>query len=451
MIDFGRLNSFLSSGRRRMGRTLEALSRSGFFISHRDKMAGGAEQMLSSATSMIGLIMLSRMMDIYSFGIVATASGIWLMVEMIQHSATIGPFILSCPHPAQDRESFGAWILWNLLVAIVLCCSFILGGLLLWPHLPDFAHGLFLSGPLCLAGMLYMFIRRLQYHLANRKALLLQAGLYSVSYLGTVGIMWFQGIKPTPAEGTLIQIVGFAVPVLVTSFSAIRPAKFRLGAMRNIWRARKLIGELGTAGIIWQLPYTITLLALSVLANPVAVAIFTITRTLVRPITLVMATIGDVELSRASRAYAVEGVEGLTRVIRRARNSLWLLNGAFIVLLLAFPSFFLKLVYGQQYADAGWELQLRVMLFLPLIYLAPLDMGLAVLRDTRFLLHIYLISLAGCLGYLAVAYLNGSMDAASALASLVFARVLVIPFMHRRYFRKALSLTAHRSALAAPG
>jgi O-antigen/teichoic acid export membrane protein len=296
--------------------------------------------------------------------------------------------------------------------------------------------------------MLYMFLRRLHYHQAERKPLLLQASLYAISYLGMVGILWLQGIKPTPAEGSLIQIVGFALPVLATSFSAVRQAKFRLGAMKNVWQARRLIGELGAAGIIWQLPYTITLLALSVLASPVAVAIFTITRTLVRPITLVMATIGDVELSRASRAYAEEGVVGLTRIIRRTRNTLWLLNGAFIALLLLFPAFFLNLVYGEQYAGAGWELQLRVLLFLPLIYLTPLDMGLAVLRDTRFLLHVYFGSLVGCLIYLAAAYLNGSLDAASALASLVFARVIVIPFMHRRYSRKTSSARPSEPALA---
>lgn len=438
-----------SGFRHKAGRALNALRGSGVFISYRDKMTGGIEQVLSSAASMIGLIMLSRMMDVYSFGIVATASGIWLMVEMIQHSVTINPFVLSCPHPARDRENFGAWLLWNGFVAVAVCGLALLGGLSLRHSVPDFAHGLLLAGPLCLAGMLYMFLRRLHYHRADRRGLLAQTGLYSVTYLGVTAVLWFHGVKPTPAEGTAIQVVAFALPALVFSCFAVRQARFRWGAMRNVWQARRLIGELGAAGLVWQLPYTVTLLALSVLATPVAVAVFTITRTLVRPITLVMATVADVELSRASRAFVAEGVDGLTRVVSRARNSLWLLTGVFVALLLLFPRFFLELVYGAQYAGAGWELQLRVLLFLPLIYLAPLEMGLSVLRDTRFLLHVYCISFLGCLLYLAAAWLNGTLDAASALASLVFARVIVIPFLHRRYFRKVLNARAQGPALAA--
>ncbi len=443
------IQPFFKLGRKLTG-SLSTLVTPPFLATHRDKIAGGVEQLLSSLTSMVGLILLSRMMDINSFGIVAMAIGVWLIVEMIQHSVTINPFILLCSHPAEDRKGFGAWILWNLFFAMMLSGVFMLVAMLLWPYQPDFAQGLLLSGPLCFTGMLYMFLRRLHYHRMHRTALLTQTSLYAVSYLGGISFLFLQGITPTPFQGNLVQIVAFALPALVMSYPAFREATFRLNGLRNIWRARKLISEMGTAGFLWQLPYTITLLALSIFSIPAEVAIFTVTRTLVRPITLVMATINDVEFSKASRAFVTEGAAGLARVVQRARKALWLLNSIPIVLLVLFPGFLLSLVYGEQYADATLELRLRTFLFLPLIHLAPLEMGLTIFRETRYLLHVFLFSLVGCLAYLVLVYMHGTLDAASALASLVFARIIVIPFLHWRYSSKTANIQSHESDLGDP-
>jgi len=430
--------AFVPGLRRKADRLVEALAPRQLLAAHGNKLAGGIEQGLSSLTSMIGLSLLSRMMDINAFGIVATASGIWLMMEMIQHSVTINPFILSCPHPETDREGFGAWVIWNFLLALATAGLFMIGGMLLHPHLPAFAEGLFLSGPLCLAAMIYMFLRRLQYHQANRLTLLCQTMLYSAVYLVALIILSYRSEHPTPVEGAAVLTVAYAIPAIVMSFTTLRGARFNWSFTAHVWKARKLVTELGAAGIIWQVPYTITLLALSIFSSPAAVAIFTVTRTLVRPITLVMATIGDVEYSRASRTFAANGIVGLAGIVRHVRNSLWLLNALPIALLLCFPGFFLSLIYGQQYADATLDLQLRVLMFVPLIYLTPMDMSLAIVRDTRYVLIIYTLSLVACLVYLVGAYCLGVLDATAALASLVFARLVPIPFFQRRYWQKIL-------------
>lgn len=405
---------------------------------HRDKLAGGAEQLLSSIISMVGLIVLSRSMDINAFGIVATATGIWLIMEMVQHSLTINPFILACPDTSRDREGLGAWILWNLLVAAAFSGVFGVAGWLLLSTTPDFAHGLIISGPLCLAGMLYMFARRLQYHVGNRRALLTQTLLYGISYLTGLLYLWMYVSTPTPTEGGLVLICAFAVPAAIMTVPMVRQARFPLDFLSHIKQSWRLISELGAAGMIWQLSYTVTLLALSILSTPAAVAIFTVTRTLVRPITLVMATISDVELSKASRAFTAEGTVGVARVAHNVRVALALFTALPIAALLIFPGFFLSLVYGVQYADATLELRLRVLLFIPLIYLSPLDLALSIVRDTRFLVGVYFLSLIAGTGYLAVAYYLDALDASAALASLVIARVVALPLLHRRYTLKIL-------------
>lgn len=409
-----------------------------FAMRHGDKLAGGAERVLSSIISMIGLIVLSRVMDIQAFGIVATATGIWLIMEMLQHSLAINPFILACPHTEQDPEGLGNWILWNLLVAVSCSLIFVVTGWLLLTSAPDFAYGLILSGPLCLAGMLYMFTRRLQYHESNRRALLMQTALYGLSYMAGLGYLWKYSEAPNPTEGGFVMIVAFAVPAAIMSVPMLRRAHFRLGFLADIKKSQRLISELGAAGIVWQLSYTVTLLSLSILSSPAAVAIFTVTRTLVRPITLIMATITDVEISKASRAFAAEGTTGVARVAQNVRIALALCCALPITILLLFPGFFLSLLYGEQYADATLELRLRVLLFIPLIYLTPLDLGLSIIRDTRYLLLVNLVSLVAGTSYLAWAYHFDTLDATAALASLVFARIVPLPLMHWRYSRKIL-------------
>ncbi|MCF6302535.1 MAG: hypothetical protein L3J13_04955, partial [Devosiaceae bacterium] len=154
-----------------------------FIRRHRDKFAGGTEQVLASIVSMVGLIFLSRLMSIDDFGILAIATGIWLIMEMIQHSTVISPFIMSCPNPKQDPFEFGAWLALNLVLAMVVPVIFFVLGYLLQPLVPELAQGLMLSAPMTLVGMLYMFARRVHYHHRDRKALLIQTLSYGLSYI----------------------------------------------------------------------------------------------------------------------------------------------------------------------------------------------------------------------------------------------------------------------------
>jgi len=151
-----------------------------------------------------------------------------------------------------------------------------------------------------------------------------------------------------------------------------------------------------------------------------------------------MATINDVEISKASRAFVAEGTKGVARVAHNVRIALALSCSLPIAILFLFPEFFLSLVYGEQYAHATLELRLRVLLFVPLIYLTPLDLGLSIIRDTRYLVFINSVSLVAGTGYLACAYYLDALDASSALASLVFARVVLLPLLHLRYSRMIL-------------
>ena len=411
-----------------------------------DRFAGGIEQAISSATAMVGLIVLSRLMSVEDFGVLSGAFGIWLIMEMVQHALTISPFVVSCPEPRRSPGAFGAWLIWNLGLAVLACIAFMLAGLLLAPLLPLLGASLSLAGPLTLTGMLYMFCRRVQYHLRQRWALLLQATLYSGSYFAALGLVVLSGHEVTPAVGGLVLGAASGVPALVFTALLLRHARPDRHAWSTIRSAGGLIVRLSAAGILWQLSYALALLSLTIWATPAAVAVYSVTRTLVRPVTLLISTVADVDFSRASRAFAQGGVAALRSVIAGSGRIMLVLTAPPIVVLLAFPEAFLQLLYGERYAGSTVELRLWTLLFIPLTYVAVLDIGLTVLRDINFLIRAHAMGLLTCAVLLLVSALLGQASASAALVCLVAARALSLPILHLRY-RRLVSPLPHAPAL----
>lgn len=404
-----------------------------FMHKHSDRAAGAAEHVLASLVSMVGLIVLSRLMSINDFGILAIATGIWLIMEMVQHSTIISPFLMSCPNPKSDPHEFGAWFALNIVLAIIAPFIFFVAGYLLQPLVPQLAQGLMLSAPMTFVGMLYMFARRVHYHRRDFKALLIQTLSYGLSYFFMLLIVVQTFEEVSPAWGSMVLIIAYGIPAFFFTLSVLSHAKFNSETWQRIRREKKLIFELGAAGSIWQLSYTATLLLLAVLSTPAAVAIFSITRTMVRPITIMISTLMAVDFSRAVRAYEADGRPGLYKVIKGIWWAATLMTAIPMALLLMFPEFTLSLIYSEKYAHATYELQLRVLLFIPMIYGTPLDMGLAILRDTKFLVRAHTIALVIGVIILLGFYSIDQINATTALASLLIARTITSPMLHLRY------------------
>lgn len=403
------------------------------FRRYRSRLVAGIEQVLSALISMVGVIILSRIMTVDDFGIVATGFGIWLIVEMLQHSLTINPFILCCPRPDQDSPALGTWLLWNLLVTIAIAAFFSLAGLLLQPYFDTLGQALLLGAPISLAGMLYMFARRVHYHRHHRMRMLLQTLFYGAAYLTTLLLVTSYTSEMTPFWGAVILTMAYLVPgIIFTILIAFDAALDRL-FLERVKDARRLILHLGAADSLWQFSYGGALIALSVLSTPAALAVFSITRTLVRPIALIISTLIQVDFSRVSRALTVGSTSEFKRIILDFRNTLILCTAIPIALLLIFPGFFLSLVYGEQYAEATLEMRLRVLLFLPMIMAAPYDIGLIALRDTRYLIYAHSLSLLGGVLFLAGCWLFYEVNAATALGSLIIARIISVLLLYPRY------------------
>lgn len=397
-----------------------------------ERLLGASEQVLASLISMVGLIVFSRLLDVQSFGIVGGALGIALILQFIHDDLTVSPFVVVCPNPREDRGTVGDWLLWHFLVAGGLSVALFGAGLAFSSVQPAFADQIMLSAPILLGATIFSYVRRMHYHWESFGSLIVQTVLYGLIYAAGLLACWSWGWVSADNAAYVIAL-SYAVPGVIYCARNCLRANFHAGFLTRIHRSRELIASMGGGAAVWQSSYASALILLSVMANPVAVAIFTVTRTLERPIGLIISSVLDVDTSKAVRALANEGVRGLERVVGNAGLLLAAVTGLPIFLMLAFPALFLTLVYGQSYAGATFELQLRILVLVPLVISAPLMVGLTVLRDTVYLLRINLAGLIAGLAFLLGCYLFSTIDAAAANASLLVMQLTCVPFLLVRY------------------
>lgn len=400
-----------------------------------DRLLGGLEQLLTSLFSMLGFIVLSRLLDVAAFGTIAAAISIALLVQLVHDSLTVSPLVVDCPHPREDRSAFGEWLIWHFLVAGVLSLGLLVAGWLVAPVQPLFGHELKLAAPILLGGSLFSFTRRMHYHWATFGPLLLQTVLYGGLYAVGLALLWSSGML-TPETATIAVALAFGLPGLIFTFRDCREARFDWNLLPHVQRARGLVASMGATGLVWQSSYAAALISLTWLSTPVAVAIFVVTRTLERPIALLISTVLDVDTSQASRAMSERGVAGLTAVVSSVRLILVGITALPIALMVLFPEVLLSLIYGEKYAYATLELQLRILVLVPLVVAAPLHLGLTVLRDTGYLLRVTLLGFLAGVAFLVVCTLFGELNAATANASLILMQLVTVPFLYVRYTAK---------------
>jgi O-antigen/teichoic acid export membrane protein len=415
--------------------------------SYRDRVTGGLEQMVSSTVAMAGLILLSRIMTVDEFGMLAFASSVWLVFGMLQNAIVITPFIVSCPDPDQNPEECGFWLTWNLGFALFSAAVLGLLGAAFRQYLPWVGNGFLLSIPITVAGLVYMFARRVHYQRRSRRMLLGQASTYALVYGAGLTLLATSGWAPTSTAAGAALAAAYFLPGLLFSLSFACKIRLKPRSLLKRPQSGRLIVSLGLVGVLWEMSNSGVLIALAIAGTPADVAVYAITLTLVRPLMLFMSTLIDVELPRASRVLAFHNLPALTTLTRDVWLSLVVLCAVPAALLVMYPEFFLELLYGARYAGATWELQLRVAVLVPLVCIIPLEIALTTLRETRSLAVANLVGAFVAAATLAVYQITSGIDAAAALSSLLAARLTCLPMLYLRYrhlAKPAVDLASNR-------
>ena len=126
---------------------------------------------------------------------------------------------------------------------------------------------------------------------------------------------------------------------------------------------------------------------LAAISGPIAAGTFAATRNLTQPVNTLIQAIDTVDKPRAGRAFAADGMPGLSAVIHRSWGWMLLIAVPYLILIFAFSDSALSVLYGTKYQDGGSAVQLWCLVVLAMIFAQPLETGLYVVRRPDWLFY----------------------------------------------------------------
>ncbi|MFG1239290.1 hypothetical protein V5F63_19030 [Xanthobacter autotrophicus DSM 597] len=319
------------------------------------------DQLLQSGCNFIALLVLASLLPIEDFAAFALAFALWQVLQGLQRSLVVLPFIVGQPS-GQGKEHPCQWAYLNLVFVMAMLASLLLAlalvesvGILPWLQKP-LELSLF-----AVPGLgVYEFARRLMYQLGRYVDASIMSTILAIFYLG--GIASSHVFAPS----SLYVALGIAAgALLAASYGHWRVRHDlrtpSLSAFR-VWRSRvdqiawHLLSYIAHASYTSALP-----LVVGFFARPEVVAAFSVTRALVTPALTASTAIDSIDKPRASRAYATNGYAGLKASIAQTRRTLWILTVPFVLFISIFSQDILHLLYGDKFAGTsltviGWAL-----------------------------------------------------------------------------------------------
>lgn len=407
-----------------MGPLLNRLGQSRGF----DRMVGLIDEGVQSLTNFGGMVLLGRLLPKEEFGTYALVLSICYLFEALQRYALILPFIISCPTPEAAQEQGGRWY-WlhlgiDLAVCVVLaifCALSILFGAADWfKHAVGFAV---VAAPAVLA---YEYTRRYLYQTRHYWAILRMVFIYA----GVYAALFLLAIVTTVTiwKAVLALLVAAGLAAIVPLSGTLRLRRVSVADVFATWyETRRFTG--------WQLltffanqAYDNAMnLILAALSGRLDIAAYSATRTLIRPVNVVVSGVDKIDKPRAGQALAKDGMAGLRRSIGNTRLTVLLLGLPYVFLIVLFAEGAMHLVYGDKYGGFINELYLWAAVATMVMLLQPLDTMLITLRKSRTQ---FLCMAAGACTALVVAGFgvpsHGAMGALVAICAGNFVRLALL-------------------------
>lgn len=396
--------------------------------------AGLFEQGLIALTSLATLAILSRLMPLDELGIVATGLALWMLLEALQRATVIFPFIAVVQQPERDPVAFGAFIIWNLLLCVGAGLLLMLLGAGIATVNAEFGRAVVLGGPLAAAGCLFLFVRHALYQL--ERPFVAAANALGVALLVAGGLLLLAGRSEVHAgDATLVIAIAYSAPSLLLLVWISRRATFSWQAVLELVGHRQMMAELTAASLALHIATNGAQLLLGLVSGPASVAVFALGRTLVRPLTLIVHAIVDIDRSRLSRQLAERGAEGLHASVTASRLALIWLTAAPVIIILLYPEPLLALFYGEAGGSAVSASRLWVAALIPFILYEPLEAAMSVMRESRKLARANLLALGASAVVVGGALVLGRFDVEAAIVSIGIAYLVCMIVIYRDYGR----------------
>ena len=277
------------------------------------------------------------------------------------------------------------------LVGLVLLAGFGLGSLAAsaWPAIAWMVRAMAYAALISPALLFAEFSRRWLYQ-ARMPA---TAALSSVAYaVGGVAIACLSLRFKTGWVGAAAW-AGAGSAAFLVSVICLPPgrAHWREG-WRRWWAHRHFAAWQSACHMPFAVYNSAVVILVGVFGGPVAAATFTATRTLTNPANSVVTAVDQLDKPRAARALLSHGLPGLRSSVARTRRLLALVTGLYLGLIAVFAGPVMRLAFGDRYDGHVTDVRILAATFFLIGLNQPSETFLIVLRDSRLMLAIRMIT-----------------------------------------------------------
>lgn len=349
-----------------------------------------AEQVILSTTNFCSIVIFARFLSIEEFGVYCLAFTLLTLLQGFQRMViSISMVVLSPDIQILHLHRHN----WNFVQAgIVLIPLIIVAMAFILFKNPPWLLDTLLALMILLAPMFYYeFYRR--WLLQERETILLlpMIGIYTLLFsLAMLFIALHGGTAIMAATGMAAGATGAAIiGYFATHQQRHEPSPPFRPFLSELWK-------FGRWQVMSYIAYTgynsLIQVIVSFFSGPAGVALMSVTRNLVQPITTFIMAIDNVDKPRASAALANEGIAAMLASLRSTSITLILPGILYLALIGVFAEPVLHHLFDGKYDNGVFELRLWVPVFLILLITQPLDSALYILKRPDIILHARLVA-----------------------------------------------------------
>lgn len=353
-----------------------------------------ADQILVSGVNFLTTVVLARGLGIADFGRFALAWMVVLFVNALQHALIIQPMMSIGPkqRPAGQPDYYGAILAQQGLFGLAVF-ALVWAGLVLGDHLmPEGRLGA-LGLPVACAALAFQIqdLQRRYFFTCGRPALAFAGD--ALRYLTQIAaLVWLVRHAVLDAAEALWVIGACALAAALVGAPMLdrrlgwNPAVFRAVLARH-WRLGRDMA--GSALLLWASRDIFTIAAGSVF-GPVAVGALRAAQNLMGLTHVLLQGLQNLVPVRATHCYMRGGKRALVAYLRRATVAVMLATGAVAAVVAAIPEFWLRLLFGGEFAGYGALLRWYAVIYLLVALELPLTAALRTIEHTRPMIVAYL-------------------------------------------------------------
>lgn len=379
----------------------------------------------------------ARTITVEEFGAFTTAMAVWFFAEVVLLSLITEPYLAISGRIRSAWHFLTAWFTVSMAATLLAALVF---GLLAYATLGSRNYSATVASDAALFVLTFGFfhaIRRLLIRFGARgSSFIAVATLGLVSFAGMVAI--HLGLLPQERSSfshtlQLAHVAGGGVGLYFSDFVYRFSFRYLRAFLARNWQQRNLI----FSSLVFNAPDAGFFgWALGAFAGPLETARFFASRTLMRPVGVLMNAFDDGGRNEAARLNSRNRTQGSHAWFAMRRNNAFFLSVPLLLPLLIFPEFFTKLFFAGKFDDIAALIQLRCMIYLVSAALLTRRILLFNSGGELFLLRTGLWAIAAAIGtavtgYALVGSINAEVFLVANLALVLFKFLAIEVFLRR--------------------